>query len=598
MKHFSFLILFFTALLGFSPLQAGKDKEEVCLSSSSSSSSKEAEGKRKRLDNSLAKENPKKLHKKRKIDSSIAATNGLGSAGASSQQPITDFFLPKEIPSPSKRLSKGYPGNSSETHPAIFLGSEQPVQQEWELTNKLLPTVSSVTSHDAHIDVLEQACLQAKKTILITNFGNLQPNLLKTPLFRDILPIKSQEGVRIYYRFMRGNSDKYPPIPLVVKNYFEEYGIDYAEFDLHIKAIVIDHNAMILGSFNWLTDSTYPESYNRSLMVQGNLYDLIENFWDITKYHRNKSFPYLANKKASRRLRRSFGYYEPFSIETQSGDLTYLSLVEHHRHELLYAFKTAQHSIVILSPFIAYNSVESYKSDFVRELLNNAEERNLKVCFVVNPTIIRDPNVARYRINQFNKLVSKYSNIALLEDSSFHAKSIFVDDNYVLEGSFNWLSAVRREDYKDYKQEGSFVYEGEGAKGIVSNFYQSSVGKEVTKKFNILDLNMIQRSPPLEEQTDLLFEELHYIFAREDWAHHPGWAFFPFWDGVDRWTNTIGDISISLFSSLEGWFMKVKDQNKMIDGIYIEGDYDRNQDGSIRYYSSQEEAKEASYDFM
>lgn len=132
----------------------------------------------------------------------------------------------------------------------------------------------------------------------------------------------------------------------------------------------------------------------------------------------------------------NYGYVVAAKIE-------FLSDLDEHRGVLKKAFETAEDSIIIVSPYLSHNALEA---DDISPLIEKAQERGVKI------TVYTDCN---FDVDQKTKFLKPHAEAGrnILQDllcdlrvvKKVHAKTLIVDDTWMATGSFNWLSASRKQ---------------------------------------------------------------------------------------------------------------------------------------------------------
>lgn len=136
--------------------------------------------------------------------------------------------------------------------------------------------------------------------------------------------------------------------------------------------------------------------------------------------------------------------------------------LESHRKALKKSFYSAKHELNIVSPYLR---VAAIQEDGIIELI-----KNYAAIFSIN--IYTDPglNINSQSFSQAkNMLEVAGANIFLVKN--VHSKIITIDEQVIVVGSFNWLSAVRRLDSPYLREECSIVYTGKH----VARFIQESM---------------------------------------------------------------------------------------------------------------------------
>lgn len=153
------------------------------------------------------------------------------------------------------------------------------------------------------------------------------------------------------------------------------------------------------------------------------------------------------------------GYFPAALTGTDRAAAERLTTLEEHRAALATAFVTAQRRLLIVSPYLAVPAIED---DNVVENIRAAMLRGVDVIVAYDPHLTRQ---------QETGVVAK----ALLVDAGakvipcdrWHCKSLMVDDDLIIEGSFNWLSAVRDDTSSYSRRETSWRITGQLARQAI-----------------------------------------------------------------------------------------------------------------------------------
>lgn len=151
-------------------------------------------------------------------------------------------------------------------------------------------------------------------------------------------------------------------------------------------------------------------------------------------------------------------------------DLERLASLDAHRNVLRSAIIEAQSRVLIVSPYLSHKAIEADDlGSLIRTRRNNAR---------VVVAYDRFLNSGRSGMMQSGAAAAT----ALLESAGaelwalngVHNKTIAVDDSWIVEGSFNWLSALRNRDSAYQRHEVSFLYRGKDAPTHVNNAWQEA----------------------------------------------------------------------------------------------------------------------------
>lgn len=111
--------------------------------------------------------------------------------------------------------------------------------------------------------------------------------------------------------------------------------------------------------------------------------------------------------------------------------------VGEHKRYFIYVLKNAKKHIYIQSPWVRHNTLEIYK-----EYIQSALEKGVKITikYGMQKRSQKDKKEIDEEVLAYlNELKAKYPNFSLKHDYD-HSKIIICDDEFMIVGSFNWLS--------------------------------------------------------------------------------------------------------------------------------------------------------------
>lgn len=151
-----------------------------------------------------------------------------------------------------------------------------------------------------------------------------------------------------------------------------------------------------------------------------------------------------------------------------------------HVRTLNRAFKIAKSELIIVSPFISSNAIEcdtikyfdsngklkSTEIDSIKNLLNTTVKRGVKVLIITDSTLDIYNNKLKPTAQKGREIIKQSgANLKLVD--GIHSKTVIIDNDKIIEGSFNWFSALRDEQSKYFREESSIVVQGESAKTMI-----------------------------------------------------------------------------------------------------------------------------------
>lgn len=146
------------------------------------------------------------------------------------------------------------------------------------------------------------------------------------------------------------------------------------------------------------------------------------------------------------------------------------------------AFEIAKSELIIVSPFISSNAIEcvaikcfdkkdngalnSIKIDSVKEQLTATVNKGVKVTIITDSTLDIHNNQLK-PVAQKGREIIVQSGAKLKLVNGIHSKTIIIDNDIIIDGSFNWFSALRNENSKYFRNESSIVVKGKPAKAMI-----------------------------------------------------------------------------------------------------------------------------------
>lgn len=146
--------------------------------------------------------------------------------------------------------------------------------------------------------------------------------------------------------------------------------------------------------------------------------------------------------------------------EEDQGVNTYrIDTLKGHQEVLRQAFLDASGKLLITTPYLTEAAI---KYDKVPDLVKTASGRGVKVMVAYDPQLNQDLTGLRSSTKTGIKLLTE-AGATVQTLTRAHNKTLAVDDKWIVEGSFNWLSAVRDGTSSYNRVERSFKYHGPSA---------------------------------------------------------------------------------------------------------------------------------------
>ncbi|WP_303636564.1 AAA domain-containing protein [Stenotrophomonas tuberculopleuritidis] len=138
-----------------------------------------------------------------------------------------------------------------------------------------------------------------------------------------------------------------------------------------------------------------------------------------------------------------------------------VSDLQGHRALLQEALITARRTLVIVSPFLTQDAIIT---DGIEAGIKAATARGVKVRVVTDPSLARERELAVCS----RRLTAAGAQVRLARTQGVHSKLLLVDRSWFAIGSFNWLSAVRREGDPHARYESSLRYDGDESFSMIT----------------------------------------------------------------------------------------------------------------------------------
>ncbi|MBA3604144.1 MAG: hypothetical protein H0W50_11025 [Parachlamydiaceae bacterium] len=148
-----------------------------------------------------------------------------------------------------------------------------------------------------------------------------------------------------------------------------------------------------------------------------------------------------------------------------SSNFELLTTLDEHRDLLKNCLNDAGERVIIVSPYISSRAIND---DKILDIIDNKQQNGCTVTVYTDYKLDRQYGKEQLKDNaQFGRdlLRKAYINFRILD--KIHAKVLIKDDDLIVIGSFNWLSAVRDSNNNFARLEQSIVVRGEEAKSLI-----------------------------------------------------------------------------------------------------------------------------------
>lgn len=154
-----------------------------------------------------------------------------------------------------------------------------------------------------------------------------------------------------------------------------------------------------------------------------------------------------------------FAYTIDAEFYTDFSDKQYATTLDEHRRWLKRVFESATREIIICSPFISNIAI---KDDSIIDAINRTTSRGVSITIVTDKNLDITTNGTLKPSSKDGRNAILTTEAKLIEFDGMHNKTICIDDNILIEGSFNWLSATRNPRGAYTRQETSVVIKNAG----------------------------------------------------------------------------------------------------------------------------------------
>lgn len=157
------------------------------------------------------------------------------------------------------------------------------------------------------------------------------------------------------------------------------------------------------------------------------------------------------------------GEGDSFQVNSGKTIVRRLVTLDDHRWLLAIVLRKARQRVVIFSPQLSAGAIRSDNIDY---LIACAVARGVNVVVLTDYGLNLENGEPKASAVEGKKLIEAAGAQVVVVDK-IHHKTLIGDDDLIVDGSFNWLSAVRRNNHAHQREERSKVTVGEAARGFV-----------------------------------------------------------------------------------------------------------------------------------
>lgn len=148
---------------------------------------------------------------------------------------------------------------------------------------------------------------------------------------------------------------------------------------------------------------------------------------------------------------------EDFGASSQKQAPEFVNNLQGHREALRKSFELAKSEIMVVSPWVTKHALDS---DSIISGIRSAVERGVRVRLFVG----EEMNIENSGVESFTAVLTdlREAGAEVTLVNNMHQKVVYIDDETMIAGSFNWLSSSRSERFK--LMEKSIIYNSEQVK--------------------------------------------------------------------------------------------------------------------------------------
>lgn len=148
------------------------------------------------------------------------------------------------------------------------------------------------------------------------------------------------------------------------------------------------------------------------------------------------------------------------------GRVRHIRTLEDHRTTLRNALERAASRVVIVSPFLSAGAVKADKIDM---LVRSAVGRGVEVLVFIDRALNMGDDGTENQASIEGRTLLEDAGAMVFNVDRIHNKTLCVDDSVIIEGSFNWLSALRNKNHAHQRQENSIMVTGGDAGRMIAD---------------------------------------------------------------------------------------------------------------------------------
>lgn len=346
---------------------------------------------------------------------------------------------------------------------------EQKYDTPWFLKNPLGFEGKLLKSNNDHQKYMLEAIKKARNKILITSH-NFSANPQNHRGLFAALRQASEKGVKVMLYHHKGGLGLESDLPESIKRH---------QVNCHSKVFAVDKAVLAIGSFDWLQDPTYvyAESLNESIAFEDYTFmPFIKNVWRTAKMYKHVTSSPGSKSQINSIYENSAP--EVITLENEEG-VELVQTPQRHRELFHQAFRKASYRIAVCASVVIDNPkfLEQYLpidlvSHFLASACSGFHSGGNKVLEIFyNPKGRIGGRTNREILDAHLENVIGRPNLILTPVENMHQKSLTVDNNYYMMGSFNLLSSAQNVLDKTHRMETSVLLTGSAASVLLDKFH-------------------------------------------------------------------------------------------------------------------------------
>lgn len=189
-----------------------------------------------------------------------------------------------------------------------------------------------------------------------------------------------------------------------------------------------------------------------------------------------RNFDPLSNKPSGILARYLFASEEqeiqnvemPLYFKTRlASPVDHIRELEGHRTMLAHCISTANKEVHIVSPYLSVNALTT---DGLQGVCEEAIQRGIKIVVYTDEMLNQRDGLLHQHFMKAKEMLSHWG-VNVVKTKRVHSKALWVDQDMLIEGSFNWLSAVRQPNNPWCRYETSLIFRGDKVNEMIKQIH-------------------------------------------------------------------------------------------------------------------------------